>query len=613
MTSERRNLKLELTWVGKDARRPLLEPRILLEDAELSVIADRRRSEKDIFNNILIEGDNLLALKALQSEYAGKVKLIYIDPPYNTGYAFENYDDGMEHSLWLDLMRARLEELRKLLKDDGIIVAQIGYDEMAYLKVLMDEIFGRNNCIGQVAVRMSHSAGMKRIAKDKRLIKNTEYLLFYYKDLQPTLSPVYEETKEFPVNYYQWIEDFPTEESTGKYTALSEILFEEFKHFFAKYNFSKSNKSISMLFEIEEDVRNFIVENRDRIARKHTEVPTTMKDYSYLAPDEFERYDVENRFYFMGFSESRSLYQIIPLTEKVQRIESFTDEGIEGKNVIANLLGDWWDGFWRDMSRVDVEGAVLMKESKKPERLIQRIINLCTKKGDLILDSFLGSGTTAAVAHKMSRQWIGIEMGRHAQTLAHTRLKRVVDGKDQTGITEAERWRGGGGFRYFRLAPSLLRQDRWGQYVINPQYNAEMLAEACCKIQGYTYAPSQNQDYYWMHGRSTERDFIYVTTNYLTHAQLVEIAEEVGTERSLLILTTAYDSAGETLENLTLKKIPRALLDRCDWDHDDYSLNVANLPQAQPAPEPEPVGAGRRGRGAQAGPGLFDLPDGEGA
>ncbi|SEI98136.1 adenine-specific DNA-methyltransferase [Deinococcus reticulitermitis] len=216
----------------------------------------------------------------------------------------------------------------------------------------------------------------------------------------------------------------------------------------------------------------------------------------------------------------------------------------------------------------------------------------------------------------MGRRWIMVELGEHAHTHIIPRLKKVIDGTDQGGISQAVGWQGGGGFQYFKLAPSLLKKDRWGQYVVNTQYNAEMLAEACCKIEGFTFDPSQNPQFYWMHGRSTERDFIYVTTNYLTYAQLVEISEEVGPERSLLILTTAFDSAGETLENLTLKKIPQSLLRRCDWDHDDYSLNVANLPQAtapdERAPEPKPVAAGGRGRkkAAQAGPGLFGDADG---
>ncbi len=209
-----------------------------------------------------------------------------------------------------------------------------------------------------------------------------------------------------------------------------------------------------------------------------------------------------------------------------------------------------------------------------------------------------------------------VEVQADTIPLITTRLKKVVDGTDQGGISQAVGWQGGGGFQYFKLAPSLLKKDRWGQYVVNAQYNAEMLAEACCKIEGFTFDPSQNPQFYWMHGRSTERDFIYVTTNYLTYAQLVEISEEVGPERSLLILTTAFDSAGESLENLTLKKIPQSLLRRCDWDHDDYSLNVANLPQAtapdERAPEPKPVAAGGRGRkkAAQAGPGLFGDADG---
>ena len=192
-----KNQKLELTWIGKN-NQPQLEPRIFIEDKEKSY-GDKNTG------NMLIHGDNLLALKALEDKFTNKIKCIYIDPPYNTGSAFEHYDDNLEHSIWLNLMKSRLEILRNLLAPNGSIAVQIGYDEMAYLKVLMDEIFGRNNCFGQVAVRMSHSAGMKRKAADKRLIKNTEYILFYYKEQLPEIKPIYEISYEYPVNYYHYI------------------------------------------------------------------------------------------------------------------------------------------------------------------------------------------------------------------------------------------------------------------------------------------------------------------------------------------------------------------------------------------------------------------------
>jgi adenine-specific DNA-methyltransferase len=218
----------------------------------------------------------------------------------------------------------------------------------------------------------------------------------------------------------------------------------------------------------------------------------------------------------------------------------------------------------------------------KPEKLLYRILSVATQPGDLVLDSFAGSGTTGAVAHKMGRRWIMVELGEHCHTHIIPRLKKVIDGEDRGGVTEATGWKGGGGFRYYRLAPSLLQQDRWGNWVVNKDYNAEMLAEAICKLEGFVYAPST--EVYWQHGNSTESDFIYVTTQSLNVGQLQALSEEVGPDRTLLVCCGAFRGDAGRFQNLTVKKIPKMVLARCEWGHDDYSLNVANLPMAKPDP-----------------------------
>ena len=219
-------------------------------------------------------------------------------------------------------------------------------------------------------------------------------------------------------------------------------------------------------------------------------------------------------------------------------------------------------------------------ETPKPERLLQNILLIASNPGDWVLDSFGGSGTTGAVAHKMGRRWIMVELGEHCHTHIIPRLRKVIDGEDSGGITEAVGWKGGGGFRYYRLAPSLLTQDRWGNWVISKEFNAPMLAEAVCKLEGFTYAPSDTL--YWQHGRSTERDFLYVTTASLSHDQLQQLSDEVGPERTLLVVCSAFRGRKEGYPNLTVKKIPKAVLTRCEWGHDDYSLKVENLPKAPP-------------------------------
>ena len=218
-------------------------------------------------------------------------------------------------------------------------------------------------------------------------------------------------------------------------------------------------------------------------------------------------------------------------------------------------------------------------DTPKPERLIQRILTLATNPGDLVLDSFLGSGTTAAVAHKMGRRWIGVELGDHCYTHCKVRLDKVIDGEDAGGITKAVGWKGGGGYRFYELAPSLITRDQWGQEVINKEYNPEMLAEAVCKLEGFTYAPSETE--YFIHGYSTERDYIYVTTTYLKAEHLRALSDLVGSERTLLVCCKGF-SSGVRLPNLTVKKIPKAVLDKCEYGHDDYSLNVKNLPMSAP-------------------------------
>jgi adenine-specific DNA-methyltransferase len=253
-------------------------------------------------------------------------------------------------------------------------------------------------------------------------------------------------------------------------------------------------------------------------------------------------------------------------------------------------------------------------DTPKPERLLKRILEIATNPGDIVLDSFAGSGTTGAVAHKMGRRWIMVELGEHCHTHIIPRLKKVIDGEDKGGITESAGWRGGGGFRYYRLGPSLIVHDEWGNPVINPEFNAAMLAEAMCKLEGFTFEP--DAEIYWRHGRSSESDFIYVTTQMMTREMLTKISDDVGHNSSLLICCGAFNCDVNQFGNLTVKKIPKAVLQKCEWGHDDYSLEVGNLPappekaplsESDYSPDDTNRGKPRRfGKGRYAGPTLFD-------
>ena len=560
--------KLELTWIGKE-NRPRLEPRILLEDPEKCYHAKHRVTEKDIFDNRLIFGDNLLALKALEQEFAGKVKCVFIDPPYNTGSAFTHYDDGVEHSIWLSLMRDRLELLRRLLSSDGSLWITIDDNEAHYLKVLCDEVFGRENFIGNAIWEKSDSPRM-----DATLFSNRhDHLLVFAKDKTRTL----------------WnrliLEDLPEHYNRTE---------DDGRRYYTK------------------PLRAMGGQGETRAARPKLYYALTAPDRSQVFPKLQDGTDgawrwgkekvaeEESRILWVngrnGWTPYYKIYASDTQTMPVETIWPHTEVG-------SNRT-----------SKAEAKALVpdeVTFSTPKPEALLRRVIHVSTLPGDLVLDSFAGSGTTGAVAHKMGRRWIMAELGEHCHTHIIPRLKKVIDGEDPGGITDAVNWKGGGGFRYYRLAPSLLEKDSFGNHIISKQYNAAMLAEAMCKLMGFTYAPGE---LYWQQGHSTETDCIYVTTQTLTRDQLEALSEEVGKKRSLLVCCSAFRGKADAFPNLTLKKIPLAVLQKCEWGHDDYSLNVANLPQAsEPLPAHfrekvplEPKQARKRRARSEAIPSLFD-------
>lgn len=538
--------KLELTWIGKDVR-PKLEPRILIEDAEKSYCAPTRTSDADIFDNRLIFGDNLLALKALEQEFTGKVKCVYIDPPYNTGNAFEQYNDGLEHSIWLGLLRERLELLYRLLANDGSIWISIDDDEQAYLKVMCDEIFGRANFVATVIWE-------KKFAPQNDatwLSDSHDFILVYAKNKtawRPNLLP-------------------RTEEMNSRYTNKDN----DPRGPWTSGDLSVKTYSASADYPIQTPSGRIINPPAGSCWR--------------VSKEKFEEMVADNRITFGKDGNN------------VPRIKRFLSE-VKGGTVSKTI---WFRADVGDNQDAKREVKVFNSESvfatPKPERLIERILTLATQPGDLVLDSFLGSGTTAAVAHKMGRRWIGIELGEHCHTHCIPRLRSVVDGTDQGGITKSVGWKGGGGFRYFKLGPSLIALDKWGRPIIDKEkFNPEALAEAVCKIEGFTYAPSENPEEYWRHGQSSETDFIYVTTQSLTLDYLAKISDDVGPNRTLAIYCSAFLGTGDEFDNLTVKKIPQTLLKKCEWGRDDYSLAVENLPLAQEEPASSKKTTAKRGR-----------------
>lgn len=556
--------KLELTWIGK-GEQPKLEPRILLEDPELSYHAKERVTENDIFDNRLIFGDNLLALKALEQEFTGKIKCIYIDPPYNTGNAFEHYDDSLEHSIWLNMMRDRLLLLRNLLADDGFICVHIDESEGAYLKVLMDELFGRNNYLSTIYIQVRYPD--KTLKEDMIFHKQIEHILVYRKT---PLSQAYRMQKEYGYDKFcYYIEEI----GQGQELMLGGKKVIVYKP--GEYRIIKKEGSVEGLKEIWASGSILDGNSSGRFFRDYLSQRKDIDGIGCL----YKVFDIgddgKGFRYFTGPKKENATrgkyYQGVP-TDRKESEESVT---------FLPIL-NFYD-FAAQFGNCRHEGGVDFKSGKKPEILVELILKHFSNKGDWVLDSFAGSGTTGAVAHKMGRRWIMIELGEHCHTHIIPRMKRVIDGTDQGGISKAVNWQGGGGFRYYKLAPSLLKKDKFGNWIINPEYNAEMLAEAMCKHEGFTYNPDPHV--FWKQGQSTENDFIFTTTQLVTHQMVAGIVEQMKENETLLICCKAYNVNVDEFPQITIKKLPQAILNKCEFGRDDYSLNVNNLPMKEREPE----------------------------
>ncbi|MBF0405456.1 MAG: site-specific DNA-methyltransferase [Nitrospirae bacterium] len=546
------NQKLELTWIGKE-NQPKLEPRILIEDAEKSYGA--RNSD-----NMLIHGDNLLALKALEQDFAGKIKCAAIDPPYNTGSAFEYYDDGLEHSLWLSLMRDRLVIIKTLLTSEGSIWITIDDNECHYLKVLMDEIFGRRNFVANVVWQ-------KRTSPDMRATIGAghDHILVYAKDsdrFKQIVKPL-PKTEEQKQTYKN-----PDNDPRGRWVSS---------------DFTAQGYRPNQMYKI-----------------------VTPGGVEYNPPEGKCWKNIESA-YLQLVADGRMWFGNDG--KGMPRRKTYLAESI------GQTVWTWWQnsevGHNQEAKKeiIALFGSANAFDTPKTERLINRIFTLTTNEGDWVLDSFLGSGTTAAVAHKMKLRWIGIELLDHCHTHCLPRLKKVVDGTDEGGISTAVNWKGGGGFKYYYLAPSLLKEDKYGHWIIDERYKPDMLAAAMAKHEGFKYNPDETL--YWKQGKSTEKDYIFTTTNFVTVEHLDKIYEEMQPDESLLICCKSFHKTCETkYQNITIKKIPKMLLGRCEFGNDDYSLNIVNMPvdSEEPVAENEEQINQRKPKKAAHSkePGLFD-------
>jgi len=396
-----------LSWLTKKSdlkAASKTEYRLLAEDEKYSY------GDPDS-GNLIVQGDNLEALKALLPFYAGQVKCIYIDPPYNTGSAFEHYDDNMEHTLWLSIMYPRLELLKQFLREDGVLFFQIDDNEQAYAKVICDETFGRSNFITTILWQKIHS--IKNDAK--YLSENHDFILLYSKNKEQVKFNLLQRTEKMNSRYQN-----PDNDPRGAWQSGDLVASEE-----------RTNGYYDVVSPISNKVFN---------------VPKG-KHWVYSKKN-MEELIAENRIWFGKDGTA------------FPRKKRFLCDVMDGRK------GDtWWSssdvGHNQEAKReiIKLFGNTSTFSTPKPERLIQRIIHIATNPCDLVLDSFLGSGTTAAVAHKMGRRYIGVEMGEQAKTHCAVRLKKVIDG-EQGGISEAVSWKGGGGFRFFTLGEAVFNSDQ---------------------------------------------------------------------------------------------------------------------------------------------------------
>lgn len=558
--------KLELTWYGKDE--PIrVEPRLLIENAALSNTAVDPDTE-----NMLIHGDNLLALKALEPMFAGQIKCIYIDPPFNTGQAFEHYDDNLEHSIWLNLMYQRFKHLYNLLEANGMFWIHLDDVEVHYCKVVLDEIFSRQNFVAHITYERSAVAGL---GQGGYLVNTTEHILLYRKGALPDKTNLSFEELGFNIikRYNRYVSSFGERKLVREFTA-------------------KSNGEVVRIYEhsgVEiESISLRDVKNREAEIRQEfvTHLDSLFRGNRVQKENEFQNDIIasleKGKFYSVDYIPSRGKNKDEQTTlyyyncELLSWLKDTTalENGMLTKSQKMTTL-------WKhsEIPKADIanEGGVYFPRSKKPEQLLRRIIEMSTEPGDIVLDSFLGSGTTAAVAHKMGRRYIGIEMGNHAYTHCKTRLDSVIAGTDLLGITKAQNWQGGGGYRFYEVAPTLINKDPFDEYVINGAYDADMLAAAVALHEGFRYQPDSSL--FWKQSVGNESSYLFVTTRHLNSIYLDSIKDTMEEGEYLIIACRSFDSGlDKAYGNITVKKIPQMLLDRCEFGKTDYNLNIVHPP-----------------------------------
>lgn len=547
--------KLELTWYGKDE--PIrVEPRLLIENTALSNTA----ADPDT-QNMLIHGDNLLALKALESKFAGQVKCIYIDPPFNTGQAFENYDDNLEMSIWLDLMRSRLQIIHTLLKDDGTLFVHIDDQNLPYLTLLLDEIFGKQNRLYLITFKQGAATGHKAI--NPGCVTTTNFILIYSKSKEHWHpNRLYTNRGSRDKRYGNFITNINDPFPSWNLITLTEAFAEERK--------LSIKEARAFIKSYPEQMDQFVLEHCESV------IQLVNPDYNSVGAETRAMIDESRNKPNEILRQVRDGYSDIYLLNG-KRIIFYRDKlkKVDGEYVPGEPLTTLWDDLLSN--NLHNEGGVNFPKGKKPEALIKRCIELSSDLGDIVLDSFLGSGTTAAVAHKMKRRWIGIEMGKQAYTHCKPRIDDAIANNDASGITKSVDWQGGGGYRFYEVAPTLINKDAFDEYVINEDYDANMLAAAVALHEGFHYQP--DGELFWKQSVGNENSYLFVMTRHLNSTYLDSIKDTMEDGEYLIIACRSFDNGlDKAYDNIAVKKIPQMLLERCEFGKTDYNLNIVHPP-----------------------------------
>lgn len=525
-----------LTWLTRDEdlKRAGNVPYRLLEEAPELSFGDANNS------NLLIQGDNLDALKALLPYYKGRVKCVYIDPPFGTGREFENYDDNYKHAIWLAMIYPRLDILRDLLANEGAIFMHLDDNEADYAKVVMDEIFGRSNFVSRLAIRARSPSAFSTV--NPGVFKSSEYILWYAKSKSDMPQQRVWTSREPDLAYKKWIVNPEAKPSEWIIESATERLNKFLKEGAGRLTPSKALKkfyidnckNLMRLAEISDSGAGEDIVQLKRVSAQNSGRIYTLKRDDY---DDVHILDGQ---------------QILSYEKNIQEID--------GELTPARMLTNIWDDIsWEGIAK---EGGVKLKKGKKPERLIRRCFQLVTKPGDLVLDSFLGSGTTAAVAHKMGRKWIGLELGEQAKTHCAKRLQSVVAG-EQSGISRLEGWKGGGGFRFYRLGEPVF--DDQGRIRAGIKFPA-LAAHVWFSETGLPYAGAADSPFLGNHfGRGFALlyngilgDKSVTGGNVLTGALLASIRKLAGHDGPLTIYGEASRIGAARLksEGVTFKQTP---------------------------------------------------------